>query len=124
MSRRRKIRWQIHRITERYEDWLCERRWSPDWLFTPDQLNRGLCIVLGGHDPIEDQCGIPGHDYCVICQLKVPNGAAKERAERLRWIDEIERFRADPAYQLEPRIVDHLVQLYGSLEAARRRGRE
>jgi hypothetical protein len=119
---RRDLRWRIQRLTNRYEEWLCDRRWSPNWLFVPDQVNHALCVVFGGHEPIEDHCGMPEHDYCAICQARTPNGAAEERAQRLHWIEEIRRFRADPAYQLEPKIEVHLVRLYGSLEAARRQG--
>lgn len=116
---RRRIQWKV----DQYEDWLCDRNWTPDFLFVPERVNRALCIVLGGHVPMEDQCGIPEHDYCAICQASTPDGATEERAQRLRWEEEIERFRADPAYQLEPKIQNHLVRLYGSLEAARSRGK-
>lgn len=117
---RRKLRWRIQWKVDRYEDWLCDRRWTPNWLFVPDRVNHALCVVLGGHEPIEDQCGIPEHDYCAICQASTPNSAVEERAQRLHWTEEIARFRADPAYRLEPRIQDHLVRLYGTLEAARK----
>lgn len=39
---------------------------------------RVLCLLLGGHKPVRDQCGIPEHDFCIWCGDPMPHAADKE----------------------------------------------
>lgn len=36
-----------------------------------------LCHVYG-HEPVQDQCGIPEHDHCVWCMTLMPNAASRD----------------------------------------------
>lgn len=70
-SLRSRLRKQLFWQVDRYNDWVAETG-KPDWMFSPDVVQIGLCIALG-HNFIPDQCGIPEHDYCSWCLRSTPS---------------------------------------------------
>lgn len=42
-------------------------------------IARFICKIYG-HEPTQDQCGMPEHDYCTICEELTP-GQAPRRAD-------------------------------------------
>lgn len=67
-------RWLFWRYDE-FTDRLCEKDWAPDWMFGLPQ--RIFCAVLRQHQPIDDQCGLPDHDFCAWCHTPMPGKAPR-----------------------------------------------
>lgn len=75
LSWREKLRTRIAWRGNSWDEALLDR-WegAPGWLFYYEGWGRIVCVFIG-HSPTQDHCGIPDHDYCVICQKRMPGAA-------------------------------------------------
>lgn len=78
---RDRIWWANDRWEDRVLDWT-DRPGVPDklgygiaTLLTPlgaNRARRAMCWLLQAHQPIEDHCMKPEHDYCIRCEKPMP----------------------------------------------------
>lgn len=75
-SQMRKARLMLINLEEVILDALGEDVWAnkpdewwPDALIDP--LKQWWCEQVG-HDPIPDNCGMPEHEYCIMCGAPTP----------------------------------------------------
>lgn len=71
-----KNRWLIHKY-DTLEGWIYKLPERPaDAMMKVIQPVRiSVCRVWGGHLPINDQCNLPAHRFCVFCQEPTPYAA-------------------------------------------------
>lgn len=77
LTRKQKFRHHVSQRGHRFDDWLCDQSWAKDWMFYYEGWAIGFCWILG-HNPINDHCGKPEHDYCASCGHGTPGKAGKQ----------------------------------------------
>jgi hypothetical protein len=66
---------QIWRAFLLLDDRIPDESWDdPKVEDTMDGFRRLICVTYG-HMPVADQCGLPQHDFCMICQELMPGQA-------------------------------------------------
>lgn len=78
---------RLHRLRQwltdgQYDRWVVDApdgnwRWKLGTAIEEPGL-RAICLIVG-HDPEQDQCGIPEHDFCMTCRKLTPSKARERR---------------------------------------------
>jgi len=71
----------MKKLRARFFNWLWDDSksiWLTDFISDHIKFILKFLCFLAGHEPVEDNCGIPEHDYCVFCNNVMPGQAHKK----------------------------------------------